>query len=140
MQAKIDSIDFDNKNLIEKIKQLENINEINKTTLQEQIDQTNEISKTAHTKANYNEQYARKNKIKILNIPENKEEYETSLAKTVSDILQINTEVDLQPIDVVAVLRIPTKKGQIRPVIIKLRNNSVNMPSCGKGHNEKQRV
>ncbi|KAH3888411.1 hypothetical protein DPMN_012445 [Dreissena polymorpha] len=76
-------------------------------------------------KANYNEQYSRKNNIKILNIPENKEENETSLANTVSEILKINTEVDLQPIDVVAMYRIPTKKGKFRPVIIKLRNNSV---------------
>ncbi|KAH3829148.1 hypothetical protein DPMN_131137 [Dreissena polymorpha] len=47
------------------------------------------------------------------------------MAKTVIGILKTHIEVDLQPIDTVAMHRIPTKKGQARPVLIKLRNNSV---------------
>jgi len=124
MQSKMDSLDFENKSLREKIEHLEKTNEIKNKTINEQIEKTYGISKTAHKKANYNEQYSRKNNIKILNIPEAKEENEITLAKTVGQILKTHTEVDLQPIDIVALHRIPTKRGQIRPVLIKLRNNS----------------
>ena len=125
MQATIESLDFENKSLKDTLQKLENNNKTNLKSLQEQIDKTDEISRMASKKANYNEQYSRKNNIKILNIPENRDENDESLAKTVIGILKTHTEVDLQPIDTVAMYRIPTKKGQTRPVLIKLRNNSV---------------
>jgi hypothetical protein len=104
---------------------LENNNKSNLKSLQEQIDRTDEISRMASKKANYNEQFSRKNNIKIQNIPESKDENEESLTKTVTGILNTHAEVDLQPIDTVAMHRIPTKQGQTRPVLIKLRNNSI---------------
>ncbi|KAH3806422.1 hypothetical protein DPMN_134743 [Dreissena polymorpha] len=110
--------------LREKNEHLEKTNEIKNKTINEQIEKTYDMSKTAHKKANYNEQYSMKNNIKILNILEAKEENEITLAKTVGQILKTHTEVDLQAIDIVALHRIPTKRGQIRPVLIKLRNNS----------------
>ncbi|KAH3796812.1 hypothetical protein DPMN_150384 [Dreissena polymorpha] len=81
------------------------------------LKKTYDVSKTAHKKANYNEQYSRKNNIKILNIPEAKEENEITLAKTVGQILKTHTEVDLQPIDIVALHRIPSKRGRFAPYL-----------------------
>lgn len=125
MQERIDSLDFENKGLKDTLQKLENNNKSNLKSLQEQIDRTDEISRMASKKANYNEQFSRKNNIKIQNIPESKDENEESLTKTVTGILKTHAEVDLQPIDTVAMHRIPTKQGQTRPVLIKLRNNSI---------------
>ena len=125
MQERIDSLDFENKGLKDTLQKLENNNKSNLKSLQEQIDRTDEISRMASKKANYNEQFSRKNNIKIQNIPESKDENEESLTKTVTGILNTHAEVDLQPIDIVAMHRIPTKQGQTRPVLIKLRNNSI---------------
>ena len=75
-------------------------------------------------KSNYNEQYSRKNNVKILNIQENRDENEDSITKSVTSILKTHAGVDLLLTDIVAIHRIPTKKGQTRPVLIKLRNNT----------------
>ncbi|KAH3782325.1 hypothetical protein DPMN_160239 [Dreissena polymorpha] len=80
MYSLIDSFYFENKRLRGKIEHLEKTNEINNKSIHEQSEKTYDISKTAHKKANYNEQYSRKNNnIKILNIPEAKEDNEISL-------------------------------------------------------------
>ncbi|KAH3826704.1 hypothetical protein DPMN_128614 [Dreissena polymorpha] len=53
----------------------------------------------------------------------------------------MSTEVDLPPQYVVAMHCIPTKKGNIRPVIIKLCKTLSNLPQCGKkGSKEEQRI
>jgi myosin heavy subunit len=124
MQSKIDSLEFDNTNLKEKIQKIEDTTTSENKSLQEQVNKAYELSKLAHQKANYNEQYSRKNNIKILNIQENRNESEESLAKTVTSTLKTHTGVDLLLTDIVAIHRIPTKRGKTRPVLIKLKNNS----------------
>ncbi|KAH3828310.1 hypothetical protein DPMN_130264 [Dreissena polymorpha] len=57
MQAKLDSLDYDNKNLKDKIQILEDKTNTNDKSKHEQIDITYELNKLAHMKANYNEQY-----------------------------------------------------------------------------------
>ncbi|KAH3706234.1 hypothetical protein DPMN_065619 [Dreissena polymorpha] len=116
MQAKIESLDYDNKNLKDKIQILEDKTSTNDKSIHEQIEKTYELSKLAHMKANYNEQYSRKNNIKILNIQENREETEDSITKSVTSILKTHAGVDLLLTDIVAIHRIPTKRGQTRPV------------------------
>ena len=124
MQAKIESLDYDNKNFKDKIQILEDKTSTNDKSIHEQIEKTYELSKLAHMKANYNEQYSRKNNIKILNIQENREETEDSITKSVTSILKTHAGVDLLLTDIIAIHRIPTKRGQTRPVLVKLRNNS----------------
>ncbi|KAH3731242.1 hypothetical protein DPMN_057250 [Dreissena polymorpha] len=75
-------------------------------------------------KAKYNEQYSRKNNIKILDKQENREETEDSITKSVTSILKNHAGLDLLLTDIVAIYRIPTKRGHTRPVFVKLRNNS----------------
>ncbi|KAH3897741.1 hypothetical protein DPMN_021936 [Dreissena polymorpha] len=124
VQSKIESLDYDNKNLKDQIKRLKDKTSTNVKSMNEQIQKTYELSKLAHMKANYNEQYSRKNNIKILNIQENSDETEDSITKAVTQILKNHADVDLLVTDIVAIHRIPTKRGQTRPVLIRLRNNS----------------
>ncbi len=124
MQSKIETLEYDNKNLKDQIKRLEDNTSTNAKSMNEQIEKTYELSKLAHMKANYNEQYSRKNNINILNIQENSDETEDSITKAVTQILKNHADVDLLVTDIVAIHRIPTKRGQTRPILIRLRNNS----------------
>ena len=81
------------------------------------------IAKQALQKANQNEQYSRKNNVKIQNIEEKTEEDEISLLNTVGSMLQAQG-VDIRPESVIAIHRIPGKSGAPKPVLIKFRNNN----------------
>ncbi|KAH3893502.1 hypothetical protein DPMN_017649 [Dreissena polymorpha] len=59
-----------------------------------------------------------------MNITESPNESETNITQTVSNILRTTADVELKPEDIFAIHRIPTKKGAIRPIIIKQRNNN----------------
>ena len=74
--------------------------------------------------ANYNEQYSRKNNIKILNIKEEEDETETSLMTDVRKLFNENCAVDLNPREIQAIHRIPGKPGAEKPVLLKLFNNN----------------
>ena len=70
--------------------------------------------------ANYNEQYSRKNNIKILNIKEVHDETETSLATDACKLFSETCAVDLNPREIQAIHRIPAKPGTTKPVLVKL--------------------
>lgn len=74
--------------------------------------------------ANYNKQYSRKSNIRIMDIPEVGAESEEMLTEKVCNILKSqNAEVDKQ--EIMAIHRIPTRKGAVRPILVKLKNNNV---------------
>ena len=75
-------------------------------------------------KSNYNEQYSRKNNIKIMNVIEEAAEDESTLFHKVSDLLG-KQEVTLSPNQVVAVHRIPGKPGSPKPILMKVMNTTV---------------
>lgn len=93
------------------------------TNVQKKTYEIEEIAKWSIQKANQNEQYSRKNNIKILNIEEQPDENEISLMNTVGSLLQ-KQSITITPEEVVAIHRIPGKRGTIRPVLIKFRNNN----------------
>ena len=74
--------------------------------------------------ANYNEQYSRKNNVKIMNIREASDKSQTILIDPVSNILKTTAGVDLKQEGIIAIHRIPSKKGTTRPMILKLRSNN----------------
>ncbi|KAH3851914.1 hypothetical protein DPMN_094401 [Dreissena polymorpha] len=94
------------------------------TELEAKVRKTYDTSREALKLANYNEQYSRKNNVKIMNITESPDESETSLTQTVYNILRTTADVELKQEDIIAIHRIPTKKGAIRPIVIKLRKNN----------------
>ena len=93
-------------------------------TVQNQIDAVEKRSQDAVKMANYNEQYSRKNNIKILNITEEPGETESSLIADVSKLFSETCSVDLNPREIQAIHRIPGKAGATKPVLVKLFNNN----------------
>ena len=87
-------------------------------SLHKKLEDNVTMTKMALSKANYSEQYSRKNNIKFHGFRENKGE---NLLQILNDTLsEVNVEIPDQ--DVVAIHRIPGKKDCPRPILIKLRN------------------
>ncbi|KAH3724250.1 hypothetical protein DPMN_050065 [Dreissena polymorpha] len=59
-----------------------------------------------------------------MNLREASDESESSLIDTDSTILKTTADVELKPEDIIAIHRIPFKKGTTRLIIIKLRHNN----------------
>ena len=122
------------KSLNKNIEDLRKENELLKTenntlqtklkTAQNQADASEKRSQLAVKMANYNEQYSRKNNIKILNMKEEGDETETSLTSDVCKLLTEKCAVDLNPREIQAIHRIPGKPGTTKPVLVKLFNNN----------------
>ena len=121
LEDKISSLEFDKKNLIDRLTKVE-------STVETQTVRLTELEKVAIASAqrsNYNEQYSRKNNVKILNIEELTTETENTLTETITSTLLSKANIDLDPQDIIALHRIPGKSGATRPVLLKLKNNSV---------------
>ena len=104
---------------------LENVN-LRKASdnLRTQISENGEIAKAAMQKANMNEQYSRKNNIKIMGVSEDGDEPEDRLISNVKQILQQKAGVTLAERKIMAVHRIPGKTGMPKSVLFKLTNNN----------------
>ena len=86
--------------------------------LHKELEENVSMTKTALSKANYNEQYSRKNNIKFHGLREDKGENPLHVVnETLSAI-----GVHIEDRDVVAIHRIPGQKDRPRPILIKLRN------------------
>ena len=92
--------------------------------LKKQVNENERIAKAAMQKANMNEQYSRKNNIKIMGVAEDGDETEDRLTKNVKHILESKAGISLDESKITAIHRIPGKIGMPKPVLLKLRNNS----------------
>ncbi|KAK3096119.1 hypothetical protein FSP39_023420 [Pinctada imbricata] len=87
------------------------------------LDGVTRIAESAHQKSNYNEQYSRKNNIKIYGMTESRDEDTTS---AVCKILKDCAKVDLTKDEILAAHRLPSKvEGATRPVILKVKNSDI---------------
>ena len=93
--------------------------------LTSRLSESEKNSKTALQKSNINEQYSRKNNIKIMGVEELENETEQSLTEQVITIVATKTKVKLDEHKITPLHRIPGKTGMPKPVLIKLKNNSV---------------
>ena len=75
---------FENNELKDKFKNLEKSTEANKESAKEELGEINSLAKEAMKKANYNEQYSRKNNIKIMGIAGERESTESLVIKVQS--------------------------------------------------------
>ena len=80
------------------------------------------LAKSAMSKANWNEQYSRKNNVKLHGVREDRNE---NTKETFQKIVKENTGVNVSDEDILAIHRIPGRKGYQRPILVKLKNNSV---------------
>ncbi|KAH3861650.1 hypothetical protein DPMN_024584 [Dreissena polymorpha] len=124
LHEKLAGLEFENEQLKQTVCDLKTNNTKAINELDILIEKNYETSREALKLANCNEQYSRNNNVKIMNIEETSHESEASLIQTVSNIMKTAADVNLKPEDIVAIHRLPSKKGTIRPIIIKLRNNN----------------
>ena len=121
MEEKLRSLEFENNNLKDRVVKAET----ELVSYKARLSQCEMLTRASTQKSNYNEQYSRKNNVKILNIKETLGETETVLTEKVVTELLSKGNVDLDPSDITAIHRIQGKPGQPKPVLLKLKNNSV---------------
>lgn len=118
LQDEVDSLNFENNNLKERLRQKDKQLE----ELKESVEDCKNRSIDAIKLGNYNEQYSRKHNIRMVNYPERKDE---NLRDKFVQIVNEDLKVNIESSDVIAIHRIPGKKGDIRPVIVKVRNTEM---------------
>ena len=92
--------------------------------LRNRLDNNEKVAQSAMKKSNRNEQYSRKNNIKIMGVREEDEETEEMLIEKINCILDSKTGITIDPYKIVAIHRIPGKSGMPKPVLVKLMNNN----------------
>lgn len=121
LTEKVKSLEFDKDNLTDRVKQAEK----DLKTYKDKLTACEKIAIASAQKSNFNEQYSRKNNVKILNIPESTYETERTLTEVITTELLAKGNIDIDPQDIVAIHRIPGKPEAPKPVLLKLKNNSV---------------
>ncbi|KAK3089664.1 hypothetical protein FSP39_005463 [Pinctada imbricata] len=89
--------------------------------LENQFEDLEEIALEASARSNYNEQYSRKNNIKIHGVQESQGE---DTAEVVSNLLADVAKIRLDEDDVIALHRVPGKPRVPRPILVKLKNSN----------------
>ena len=92
--------------------------------LKARIDKNEKVAQSAMEKSNMNEQYSRKNNIKVMGVVEDDDETEDKLIEKINNILNAKAGVTLNENKIVAIHRIPGRAGMPKPVLIKLMNNN----------------
>ena len=118
-KQKIGVLEEDNQSLRREIKALTSA--IKKQDVK--IEECDSRSKTAQSKSNQNEQYSRKNNVKIMDLKESGTESESDLISEVFTLFG-KKGVTIDQSQIQAIHRIPGKVGHPKPVLIKFANNS----------------
>lgn len=116
--------DEKNKALIDIIDAQKNEIENLKSKIHEMTTENEEFKKMAQSamsKANWNEQYSRKNNIKVHGVKEQAAENTKAVVQT---LIKENTNATLNDEDIIAIHRIPGRKGYDRPILVRLKNNN----------------
>ncbi|XP_052264474.1 uncharacterized protein PF3D7_1120000-like [Dreissena polymorpha] len=124
VKEKVDSLEFKYQSLQEHVTQLGKQHAEQLESIEIQMTKTHDLAKEANKKANYNEQYSRKNNVKIMDVKIDGDESSETLITKVSNLFN-NQGVILEKQDIMAIHRIPGRKGSTKPVLIKLMNNQV---------------
>ena len=116
MQEKIDALSMENENLKGQLDATKNVLGNVKTTLNRNVI----LTKDATIQSNYNEQYSRKNNIKVFNM---KKRDKQNLREDFIDLVKKDLNVDLELRDVVAIHRLPSDRPGEKPIIVRLFNS-----------------
>ncbi|XP_062604976.1 uncharacterized protein LOC134266766 [Saccostrea cucullata] len=113
----VDRLTMENETLKEKLSETNK----NNRELKKEMDQLNDLATFATVKANYNEQYSRKNNIKVYGVQETEDE---DIIEVVKSVLKEKGDVEVNECDIVACHRIPGSKGKgPKPILMKMTNN-----------------
>lgn len=116
MQEKIDALSLENENLKGQLDATKNVLGNIKTTVNRNVI----LTKDATIQSNYNEQYSRKNNIKVFNM---KKRDKQNLREDFIDLIKKDLNVDLELRDVVAIHRLPSDRPGEKPIIVRLFNS-----------------
>ena len=110
---RLDSMVFENSEIKDRLENVE-----------KKLKKEKERTKTALGQSNYNEQFSRKNNVKIMGVEYIDNENEAILTDKVRSIIKERTEVDIKFSEIIAIHRIPSRHDP-QPILVKLKNNSV---------------
>ncbi|CAC5423357.1 unnamed protein product [Mytilus coruscus] len=111
LSARIDSVEFDNANILQKNANLHKENRL----LKEEIENTGRRATEAMQVSNWNEQYSRETNMKIFYFQEKKgERLPHSFFHEISKL-----DVKIEPSEIITAHRIPGKHGKPRPILVK---------------------
>ena len=113
LNNRLDFIVFENVEIKERLDKVES-----------KLKKQKEKTKAAFVQSNYNEQFSRKNNVKIMGVEVLEDETDSNLTAEIIDIVKQKTNVDIDPSDIVALHRIPSRHNP-RPVLVKFKNNSI---------------
>ena len=110
---RLDSMVFENSEIKDRLENVE-----------KKLKKEKERTKTALEQSNYNEQFSRKNKVKIMGVECIDNENEAIISDKVRSIIKERTDVDIKFSEIIAIHRIPSRHDP-QPILVKLKNNSV---------------
>lgn len=117
LNEKIESLIIENEDLKKKLDKCFSQTD----TLKQELSNTTKIARNADLSSNYNEQYSRKNNIKVFNFPKKENQ---DLRKDFIEMAKKDLNVTLEDRDIVAIHRLPAK-NEPRPLIVKCFNTDV---------------
>lgn len=124
IRSELETLKFDKQKLEDELKSTKDVMKKDVKEISDRLREAENKTKDALRMANHNEQYSRKNNFKIMDVLEEGSESEEKLTEKVCNILKSqNVEVDKQ--EILAIHRIPTSQGLVRPTLVKLKNNNV---------------
>ena len=117
MQEKVEALSIENEHLRRKIDQ----NEAKTISIKKELSETTEIAKVTNISSNYNEQYSRKNNIKVFNFPWKEQQ---DLRQDCIQMVKSDLNITLHDRDIVAIHRLPAQR-EPRPLIVRCFNTDV---------------
>ena len=117
MQEKVEALSIENEHLRRKIDQ----NEAKTISIKKELSETTEIAKVTNISSNYNEQYSRKNNIKVFNFPWKEQQ---DLRQDFIQMVKSDLNITLHDQDIVAIHRLPAQR-EPRPLIVRCFNTDV---------------
>lgn len=117
MNEKIEAISIENENLQKQLDKCFNQN----SSLKQELTYTTRLARSVDMSSNYNEQYSRKNNIKVFHFPRKENQ---NLRKDFIELVKNELNVTLTERDVVAIHRLPSPQ-EPRPLIVKCFNTDV---------------
>ncbi|CAC5403218.1 unnamed protein product [Mytilus coruscus] len=96
-------------------------NEAKTLSIRKELSKTTEIAKVANISSNYNEQYSRKNNIKVYNFPWKEQQ---DLRQEFIQMVKSDLNITLHDRDIVAIHRLPAQR-EPRPLIVRCFNTDV---------------
>ena len=117
MEEKVEALSIENEDLKKRLE----VGTAQITSIKKEFSETVQVAKQANMSSNYNEQYSRKNNIKVFNFPRREKQ---NLRQDFINLVKRDLNVTLEERDVVAIHRLPAEH-EPSPLIVRLFSSDV---------------